>query len=251
MNDAAMPSTLEPAMTLPAVAATNIALYRQLYAAGWDAAQLTAIRDGYEFAKMLFAGRYRASGKPFVAHLVGTASVLAAHGADRDTVAAGLLHAAYESGDFGLARWRTRRARVARAIGAAAEALVWRYQELGWADATVARMHDGVAALAPADRTILLMRLANELDDNLDLEMRFCHPSRDRHRQHGDMILAMARALEQPALAQALAEAYREADAGSWAASLSLNRAASYQLASPFGLRLSRLAHGIIDAVWR
>src|SRR5262249_49358465 len=155
---------------------------KQLHAAGWDAPQLAALRDCYEFATLLFAGHCRASGKPFLAHLVGTASILAAMGADRATVAAGLLHAAYDQGGFGLTRWRHRRSRVRHAIGEAAEALVWRYHKLGWSEATIARMRDALAELPATDRAIVLMRLANELDDNLDLEMRYCGAAKDAYR---------------------------------------------------------------------
>ena len=236
---------------VPTIARTNIALYKQLHAAGWDAVHLTEVRDSYEFATKLFVGHCRASGKPFLTHLVGTASILAALGADPVTVKAGLLHAAYDQGDFGITRWRNRRVRVRRAIGDSAEAIVWRYQEVGWSETTIARMRDGLDTLRTIDRTVLLMRLANELDDNLDLEMRYCHSAKDQDREHRGTMVAMAHALHQPALAHAFNEAYREADNGSWADSLSLNRKASYQLASPFGFRLLRLTRAAIDALWR
>jgi (p)ppGpp synthase/HD superfamily hydrolase len=231
---------------MPALAQANVALYKQLHAAGWEMAQLTELRDCYEFATTLFAGHYRASGKPFLVHLVGTASILAAVGADRTTVTAGLLHAAYEQGDFGLTRLRKKRMRVRRVIGDAAEALVWRYQELGWKNSTVTRLRDGMTELTTIDRAIVLIRLANELDDNLDLEMRYCHPGRDEHRQNREIFVALAQELHRPALANALTAAYREADDSNWATSLSLDRMSSYQLASPFGFRLLRLARAVV-----
>lgn len=236
-----------PAALTTTIAQTNIAFYKQLRAAGWETAHLVEMRDCYEFATTLFAGHCRASGKPFLAHLVGTASILAALGVEPATVAAGLLHAAYDQGDFGITRWRNRRARVRVAIGGAAETLVWIYHERGWNDLAVVRARDGLDTLTKIDRTIVLMRLANELDDNLDLEMRYCHSAKDQHRKHRDAIIAIARALHQPALAHALEEVYREADDGSWADSLAMNRAKSYQLASPFSLKLLRLTRAVID----
>ncbi len=143
----------KPAALITTIARTNIALYKQLRAAGWDTTRLVEVRDCYEFATTLFAGHCRASGKSFLAHLVGTGSILAALGAEPTTVAAGLLHAAYDQGDFGITRWRNRRARVRLAIGDGAEALVWRYQELGWNDLAVARMRDGLDALTTIERT--------------------------------------------------------------------------------------------------
>ena len=230
-----------------AIARTNIALYKQLHAAGWDTARLVEARNCYEFATTLFAGHCRASGKPFLAHLVGSASILAALGAEPTTVEAGLLHAAYDQGDFGITRRRNRRARVRGAIGDAAEALVWQYHQLSWDD-LVPWIQDGFDKLTTIEPAIVLMRLANELDDNLDLEMRYCHPAKDQHRTHRNSFVAMARALHQPELARAFEEAYREADDGAWADCLSMKRTKSYQLASPFGLRLLELTRAIIDA---
>jgi hypothetical protein len=89
------------------------------------------------------------------------------------------------------------------------------------------------------------MRLANELDDNLDLAKLQSHEDRVFRDSRGDLV-ALARAFGYPGLANALLAAYREADEGSWAAALSLDRAASYQLASSFGLRLLRPARTLL-----
>lgn len=236
---------LAPAGDQPAVlpaAQTNLQLYAQLHRLGCAPAQLLQVRDGYEFATALFAGQFRGSGKPFVAHLVGTASILAAAGAPPDAVVAGLVHAAYEQGDFGVVRWRRRRDRVRAALGPAVEALVWRYNEMPWTPAEVERIRANPAQLSPIDRLIVLMRLANELDDNLDLAMVYCAAEKDAFRDCRDGMVALARAISGAALADALAATYRESAGGAWAAALSLNRAFSYQLASSFGLRLLKPA---------
>src|SRR5690349_4857301 len=90
-------------------AQTNVMLYRQLHQIGYGSESLARVRAAYEFAAELFAGRFRACGRPFLAHLVGTTSILAEIGAAEIIVVAGLLHAAYEQGDFGVTRWRNRR----------------------------------------------------------------------------------------------------------------------------------------------
>ena len=76
------------------IAQTNLALYQQLHDLGYTPEKLADIREAYELATALFAGRFRPCGRPFTAHLVGTASVLAKLGAPAAVVAAGLLHAA-------------------------------------------------------------------------------------------------------------------------------------------------------------
>ncbi|OOZ42432.1 hypothetical protein [Solemya elarraichensis gill symbiont] len=60
------------------IAQTNLQLYRQLIACQWSEKELNAARVAYEIAMKLFPCRFRGSGKHFVSHLVGTASVLAA-----------------------------------------------------------------------------------------------------------------------------------------------------------------------------
>ena len=110
----------------------NLALYQQLHQLGYANESLARIRAAYEVAANLFAGRFRPCGRTFIAHLVGTGSILAELGAAEPVVAAGLLHAAYEQGDFGFIRWRHRRGHVRNIVGAAVEDLVWRYDGLKW-----------------------------------------------------------------------------------------------------------------------
>ena len=85
-------------------AQTNIQLFNQLRHGGYSNTELSLVRDAYELAMDLFTGRYQPSGKPFVAHVVGTASILASLRLSAQVVAAGLLHNVYEQGDFGNGR---------------------------------------------------------------------------------------------------------------------------------------------------
>jgi len=108
-------------------AQTNVQLYNQLWAAGWEDAGLLKARRAYELAAELFAGRFRPMGKPFVAHLVGVASLLQRFGAPPAAVVAGVVHSAYPQGDFGTGqtgRLPQHRERVREAIGPDAERLV-------------------------------------------------------------------------------------------------------------------------------
>jgi hypothetical protein len=231
---------------LPPAAQTNLRLYKQLHALGYSHAQLTWVRDCYELAILLFAGHFRGSGKPFLAHLVGTASTLAAIAAPPVAVVSGLIHAAYEQGDFGIARWRHRRERVRATIGNAAEELVWRYYTMPWTPSEIGRIQVGLGQLSETDRLVVLMRLANELEDNLDLAMLHCHPVKDAYRGERDSFVALARCIGCPELANTFISTYQEATEGAWATAISLNRPASYQVASTFGLRLLKPARRIV-----
>ncbi len=62
---------------------------------GYDRNELALIANAYHVAHLLMDGGYRPCGRPFIAHLVGCASVLVRFGFRSEVVAAGLLHAAY------------------------------------------------------------------------------------------------------------------------------------------------------------
>lgn len=191
------------------IAQTTPALFGQLLHGGWDDDTLGRVRRAVELAAGLTTGRYRASGKPFLCHLIGTASALAAAGANVDTVIAGLLHAAYIEGEWGdgIPRMgRSKRRRLRRAIGAAAEERVARYTRGAWNPAVVADLR--VGRLDPVERDVLAMRLANEVDDHLDLGVLFGKAASERRalaRQALPDWVRLARELGLESLAGALA----------------------------------------------
>ena len=79
-------------------AQTNLQLYGQLGAAGWTEPQLALVASGYELAMEICGASFRPNGKPFMCHLVGTASIVASWVAPVDEVVCGLLHSAYTHG---------------------------------------------------------------------------------------------------------------------------------------------------------
>ncbi len=56
-------------------AQTNIQLFNQLRLAQYSEADLNYLCNIYDFALQIFTGCLRGSGKPFLSHLVGTASI--------------------------------------------------------------------------------------------------------------------------------------------------------------------------------
>jgi len=146
-------------------AQTNVQLYDQLSSAGYSNEDIAAIERAYEAIQPLFSGSFRGSGRPFLAHLVGTASILAEAEQPIKVVVAGLCHAAYEFGDFGPALRRhskSNRRKVQHWIGTEAEALVWDYTQLQWSIDAINRYPDETA-----DEQVLIIRIANELEDSL------------------------------------------------------------------------------------
>lgn len=206
-------------------AQTNLQLYTQLVEDGYPPEALVLVRDAYGLAVHLFAGWYRPSGKTFIDHVVGTASILASLDASPELVAAGLLHAAYDQGDFGpLRSERARRADVRAAVGDAVEEYVARYAVLPWNRESIRALHDGIDAAGPMKRRVVLMRLANLLEDHLDLGILFCVNARVRCnaiRNRGTLLVDLARKLGEPRLAGEIERAFEkilndESQAGSW-----------------------------------
>jgi (p)ppGpp synthase/HD superfamily hydrolase len=180
-------------------AQTNLQLFKQLRGEGYLQQEITVVCRAYELAAELCTGLYRPSGKTFIAHLVGTASILASLRVPIELVAAGLLHSAYTHGDFGRgpgAVTAANRAEVKGIIGAEADAYVAKYADLRWDLANIQTVHAKLDDLEGIDRDIILIRLANELEDLLDRGLAYCSPTeyRTRHRQAaGQLILEIAK----------------------------------------------------------
>ncbi len=161
-------------------------------------------------------GQFRASGKTFIAHLVGTASILGSLHAPSPIVAAALLHAAYSAGDFGddrLGASDAKRDQVRSALGEEVENYVWRYHNLPWDDQTIRTVVDGLADMTAVERDVVLMRVANELEDFLDLGMLYCGNQKrawTAASRRSELMIGMARSLGYPGLADELHRAFDE-----------------------------------------
>jgi hypothetical protein len=192
------------------IAQTNLQLYQQLSERAADSSDLAIVRRGYELAASLFAGVYRASGKPFIAHLVGTADILIQDRAPLAFVTAGLLHAAYAQGDFGdgvPGPTETRRRQVVNAIGADAERLVARYTAMAWKGGDLSGDRNRPDSLDALDRKVLRIRLANEVEEISDfgiLHHRDAEIRRSRALEALPVWIGWARALSANGIAEAL-----------------------------------------------
>jgi len=153
-------------------AQTNLQLYRQMEQLGYSAENRERVVRAYRFLVPSFSGLYRGSEKPFIAHLVGTASILVAYRAPIELVLAGLLHAVFMAGDFGFQSGTRQTARKRRRIrelaGAEVEAIIVAYDAMPWdADAINTYRTEFEQQPAPA-RAAVLLQLANCLEDLTD-----------------------------------------------------------------------------------
>ena len=160
--------------TTASLAQTNIQLYGQLEASGYSKEEIGKVARAYGLSQKLFTAMFRGSGRPFLCHLVGTASVLAHDRAPITEVTAALLHAAYASGSFPMDMQRAgiaaKREWIRKEVGEKTEVLIYDYHRFSWNSVALKRLADEMATeLLP----ILRLRLANELDDLADNGMRY------------------------------------------------------------------------------
>lgn len=157
------------------LAQTNLQLYQQLFESRWSDESIVMVREAYDLARQLFVGSYRPNHKSFLEHLVGTASALAAWGESREMVITGLLHSSYLYGEFGDgSRQMTRQKRrvVRDTVGSEAEALIQKYTMSDHLLLQKAYEEGGVDRDLP-DRDVLVLRLADILDECVDAGPRF------------------------------------------------------------------------------
>ncbi len=154
---------------------TNLQLYRLLIDRGAGDASLATVRKAYDVALALFGNSVRPSHKPFLAHLVGTAGVLAHWNETIDMVIAGLLHSVYLYGDFRDGRsgaHPARRGRVRAIVGAEAESLIAAYTAADW-QCPIDQLIE-TACQSATGRALVAIKLADLWDEVSDGGPRYC-----------------------------------------------------------------------------
>jgi (p)ppGpp synthase/HD superfamily hydrolase len=193
---------------------TNIQLFNQLRLSGYSNTDLNLIRDAYELAMVHFTGRFQPSGKSFIAHVVGTASILASLRLPPKLVAAALIHNIYESGDFGDGVREispARRKRVASVVGQEVEEYVAKFPALYWEPQTTQLVRDDPERVAPVDRNVLMILLADHLEHLFDLDVLYYEDAqRLTYINNAGLALEIAGRLGFAALAEELEQAIRQ-----------------------------------------
>lgn len=200
-------------------AQTNVQLFNQLRSEGYSKKDRQHLLEVYEFGIGIFTGLFLPSGKTFIDHLVGTASILASLRVPINVVAAGLIHAAYLHGDFGTPGTgvsEAKRKRVRDAVGGDVEEYVARYDRLLWTPQTIPVLRRTIDKSGAIEREVLLMRLANELEHILDLGgLYFARGEKQQkwHQQdmqsYGPIMREMSEKLGQSSLSAEMTAAFR------------------------------------------
>ena len=158
-------------------AQTNLQLYEQMRHLRYDLDDITSVKQAYELAIELFSGQFRANGKPFLNHLVGTASILLSRELPVQLAIAGLLHASYSHGKFSfpIASIRSlKRRKLRQVVGRKIESLIFEYTDFRLTPDVLCALTGRPDALSDTQRNVIVLRLANDLEDHLDNGLVYC-----------------------------------------------------------------------------
>ena len=206
----------------PAYAQTNIQLYNQLINSGYSEDEMGLVANGYNLAIRLFASVFRANGKPFINHLVGTGSILVSMKSSAELVTAGLLHAVYEvdmvenleKGTEVLQKsLAIKKSIVTNKTGSVVENIITRYQFFEWNEQSIQKIINNPTSLTDLQRQIVLLRLANELEEHLDFGMLYCKKSDYEGKKiRPELVIELAKCSGYSSLENQLRDAFRKTD---------------------------------------
>ncbi len=176
---------------------------------------IARLRTGYDLAERMADGLYRSQGCAFINHLVRTSSIVIAHGGSMNQALAAMLHSAYMLDCFVHSRRRgfkpKDRTYLSETVGAEVEEIIWEYHQIGWGDRESIAAHiENLPSYSAAMKSVLFARLANELEDYLDLAVQYRpgYAYRNRIASFGGLCIELASRIGAPDLGQALKEAY-------------------------------------------
>jgi (p)ppGpp synthase/HD superfamily hydrolase len=197
------------------IAQTNVQLYNQLRRKGLRLDDLLVVHRAYELLTTLYAGFFQADGKPFVAHGVGVASILAELDQPAEILAVGLLHNVYGNADFGDGRdgvvTAFRRRVVRAAVGDDVEELLLRFRELRIMSRNVEQVRRTLSERSEIERRLICVELADYLEKHVDLGILYWDRSSrvvGASELIGDDLIAIAHGLGEPGLAEMLSRAF-------------------------------------------
>lgn len=196
---------------------TNTGLYIQLHANGFSTADIVRVQDAYLLCCLMFNGRYRKTGRPFICHAVGAASSVVHFDRDVTNVLAGMFHAAYDSGEFpdGKSSKRTaaHKAWLVQHLGAEVEELVASVSAMVLDTGDPERLAAG--DILEKDEVPLFVALAHEIDDLADGGLAFAPKYGKSVATRVTACAELARRLGREELAsvfESYGEAYKELD---------------------------------------
>ncbi len=168
-------------------------LSNQLIAMLLPVEEMKRVHAAYALAVDLFGSMVRANEAPFLTHTVGTASILAVHGAPTTIVCGGLVHAAYTHGtyatspDKGLNK--ADRVAIAQRVTPEVELLARNYRRYRPSDMPVPQDAGGYDE---DHASVMLIRAANHLEEYLDCGLIYANKTQKQGQevmQHSRVLL--------------------------------------------------------------
>ena len=190
-------------------------LMHQAIRSGYDHENLLKLKRAHDFAVRLYDGFYRGQGIPFLNHLVRVASIVMAENSSVEAVMAALHHSAYIFGQFKDRKQggctAPHRKEMVSGLDEKTEEMIYLYDSTLFRTSALLNTYlENIAGYPEVMKTVLLMRLANELEDYMDLGMAFRgkYPYREIIEKNGKLVIELARRLGRPQLASELDEAF-------------------------------------------
>jgi len=195
-------------------AQTYLQLHHQIRRLGYSKDDIEYCRRVYEFAMQVFSGYFQTNGKPYLSHVVGTASILVSLHASKHIVATALLHNVYNRGDFGDGKKRitpARRKKISRVVGSETESYLAAFHAMNWTQSLFPSIRDHLKEYNQVQRTVVLIHLADWLEHNLDNGTRYYPQSKSAwFRENYEIFLEMTAILHQPVLHTAYQQVQQE-----------------------------------------
>ncbi len=156
-------------------AQTNIELYEQMLELGFSNEAISRVNDAYLFSMDKVYALYRGSGKPFICHLVGTASLLVSAKQSLELILGALMHALYQNRvPFeNFLEIEKRRVIVSEKFGPKVESLIFDYTNFENTNLTDVQLDN-----PNLKRDIVVLHLADHVEDLLGYSI-FLHGNVD------------------------------------------------------------------------
>lgn len=219
---------LHPSLLIPQ---TNLQFYSWAHFWGYSPDDLLYFSNVYRLSQKLFGSLFRASGKSFISHLLGTAAAVCMERPPAYVVAAALCHLPLNNGVFRpLSSLATKRRQVESVLGTHAVEIdkIYEYFQRYTASA-FERLQSESWQPSEDERFALLIFAANEIDDELDGGAHFANPKR-RNPKGQDWVMALTKQFQWNELASMACEVYRRSESFVWSDGLASKESSAYSI---------------------
>lgn len=175
-------------------AQTNLELCLQMEEMGYATNDIEAVHNAYMFNIDKIFSMFRGSGKPFINHLVGVASIMVSGKQSVPMIQAALMHALYQNRvDFGqLNTIDEKRETLRKAFGSEVDDLIWRYTQFEMVAIEQINLDD-LAQL----KEVLILRIADEVEDLTSFGLMFHGRKEDGDEVHGSGLYRKGQKMQQ------------------------------------------------------